>query len=213
MRSLSVQFRAVTPVLLISWLVTLLALLLTIYVSTQKDISLDTFTKDPVAFLDAPFYIGFFSNIGIMIWSGAVMICWFTAFRVRNSAQQKEDFLFMVFSGVISLMMTLDDLFQLHELVFPRYLAVSENMVYVTYLNIFLLYFLRFRNRILRSEYIVYVLAFFFLGLSTIIDILPLPIEKDTFLEDAIKLVGIVSWFIYFFRTGNEILDRRSVFQ
>jgi hypothetical protein len=74
-------------------------------------------------------------------------------------------------------------------------------------MNIFLLYFIYFRKRLLASEFAILGLAFFFLGLSTIIDVLPLPIPKDTFLEDAIKLFGIVTWFIYYFRTGNEVLS------
>lgn len=207
MRSLLQQFRSVTPILLIVWLITLLSLLIAIYASTEKDIPLESFTKDPTALMKAPFYLGFFSNIGIMIWSAASMICFFVAYRIKDLREIKNQFWFILSSAIISLFMTLDDLFQLHEFVFPNYLSITDNMVYLTYMNIYLLYFIRFRKLLLNSDYLVLGLAFFFLGLSTIIDLLPLPIPKDTFLEDAIKLFGITTWFIYFFRTGNEILD------
>lgn len=207
MRSIGQQFRTVTPILLIVWLITLLCLLLGIYASTVKDIPLESFTKDPTALMNAPFYMGFFSNVGIMIWSGAAMINFFVAYQIKDNTKERENFLFILYSALITLMMTLDDLFQLHEFVFPNYFSTSANAVYLTYMNIFLIYFIYFRKRLLASEFTILALAFFFLGLSTIIDVLPLPIPKDTFLEDAIKLFGIVTWFIYYFRTGNEVLS------
>ncbi len=207
MRSIAQQFRTVTPILLIVWLVTLLALLFGIYVSTVKQIPLETFTKDPTAIMNAPFYLGFFSNIGIIIWSGTAMINFFVAYRIKNDYTQKNTFLFFLSSAILTLILTLDDLFQLHELVFRNYFSVSDNAVYLTYLNIFLIYFIYFRKRILESEFTILTVALFLLGLSTMIDILPLPIPKDTFLEDAIKLFGITTYFIYYFRTGNEILS------
>ena len=109
------------------------------------------------------------------------------------------------------MLMTFDDLFQLHELVFPKYLSISENMVYLTYLNIYMIYFIRFRRQLLNSDFIVLGISFFLLGLSTIIDILPLPIEKDTFLEDAIKLLGAITWLIYFVRTADEVVEKNAV--
>ena len=207
MRSIAQQFRTVTPILLIVWLVTLLALLFGIYVSTVKQIPLETFTKDPTAIMNAPFYLGFFSNIGIIIWSGTAMINFFVAYRIKNDYTQKNTFLFFLSSAILTLILTLDDLFQLHELVFRNYFSVSDNAVYLTYLNIFLIYFIYFRKRILESEFTILTVALFLLGLSTMIDILPLPIPKVTFLEDAIILLGITTYFIYYFRTGNEILS------
>lgn len=210
MRSIRSQFRKVTPVLLISWLSATLMLLLAIFISLNKDIALDMFTKDPNAQFNAPFYIGFFSNIGIMIWSASFTICFYGAWSIplRKNVKGQQ---FLIVSGLITLLMTLDDLFQLHELVFPQYLSISENMVYLTYLNIYMIYFIRFRKQLLNSDFIVLFLAFFLLGLSTIIDILPLPMEKDTFLEDAIKLLGAITWLIYFVRTTDEVLERNNL--
>lgn len=210
MRSISFQFRRVTPVLLISWIVATLGLLTAIFISINTEIPLDNFTQDPNAQFEAPFYIGFFSNIGIMLWSAAFTICFYGAWRI-NRKMDKRGQEFLIFSGLITLLMTMDDLFQLHELVFPQYLSISENMVYLTYLNIYMIYFIRFRKQLLNSDFIVLGIAFFFLGLSTVIDILPLPIEKDTFLEDAIKLLGAITWLIYFVRTADEVVEKNHV--
>ena len=210
MRSISTQFRKVTPVLLISWIVATLTLLISIFVSINKDIELDNFTQDPNAQFNAPFYVGFFSNVGIMIWSAAFTICFYAAWRTDGKTDKRAQE-FLIFSGLITMLMTFDDLFQLHELVFPKYLSISENMVYLTYLNIYMIYFIRFRRQLLNSDFIVLGISFFLLGLSTIIDILPLPIEKDTFLEDAIKLLGAITWLIYFVRTADEVVEKNNL--
>lgn len=204
MRSIASQFRKVTPVLLITWLLTTLALLLAIFASTMKDIPLDTFTQDPNAQLNAPFYLGFFSNVGIIIWSAAMTICFYCAFSMP-SVTDNHNREFLLASGVITLLMALDDLFQLHEDVFPKYFSISENMVYITYLNLYLIYFIRYRRQLLNSDFIALGVSFFLLGLSTIIDLLPLPLPKDTFLEDAIKLLGAVTWMVYYIRTATEL--------
>lgn len=210
MRSIGTQFRKVTPVLLISWIVATLGLLIAIFISINTEIPLDNFTQDPNAQFEAPFYIGFFSNLGIMLWSAAFTICFYGAWRT-NGKSDKRGQQFLIFSGLITMLMTLDDLFQLHELVFPQYLSISENMVYLTYLNIYMIYFIRFRRQLLNSDFIVLGISFFLLGLSTIIDILPLPIEKDTFLEDAIKLLGAITWLIYFVRTADEVVEKNAL--
>jgi len=203
-RPIGAQFRTITPVLLITWLMTILALLVSIFISTVREIPLDTFTQDPNAKMGAPFYVGLFSNIGIMIWSAALTVCFYAASRIVKGVR-RFDREFLIVSGLITLMMTLDDLYQVHEFVFPHYFSISENMVYLTYMNIYLIYFIRYRNQLLNSDFIALALAFFFLGLSTVIDLLPLPIEKDTFLEDAMKLLGAVSWLVYYMRTADEL--------
>jgi hypothetical protein len=200
MRSIKSQFRSVTPVLLIAYLLTFLCLLVVIILSTFKNIPLDRFTKDPTAIMNAPFYTGGFSNLGIMFWSGSAVVCFLAAAYIKPIAQLKDQYKYLLVSGLITTLLALDDMYLIHEEVFPHYLDISENTVIVSYINIFLIYIIVFRNTILSTEFIILGLGFFFLGLSTIIDLLPLPMEKDTFLEDAIKLFGIISWFIYFYR-------------
>jgi hypothetical protein len=104
--------------------------------------------------------------------------------------------------------MTMDDLYQLHEFVLPKYLLIPENAVLLTYVNIYLIYGIRFRKHLQNTEFVILGLAFCFLGLSTAIKLLPLPIPQDTFLKDSFKLFGAVTWLIYYFRTSNEVLER-----
>jgi hypothetical protein len=207
MRSISSQFRTVTPILLISYLLVFLSQLIVIVLSTYKGIPLDTFTQDPTAIMDAPFYLGAFSNIGNMLWSGAAILCLFTAFIIKNKNFLREDYKFIFASGLITLLLAFDDMFLLHEEVLPNFLHVPENAVIVSYVNLFAIYIILFRRKIFSTEFVILFMAFFLIGLSTVIDILPLPIEKDSFLEDAIKLFGVVSWFVYFCRYSRQLLQ------
>lgn len=206
MRSLSSQFRRVTPIMLISYLLVFLSQLVVIIISTYKNIPLDTFTQDPTQKMNAPFYVGAFSNIGVMFWSAATVLCLFTAYLVRERFNNNGDFKFLLVSGLITLLLAFDDMFQLHEDVLPHYAHIPANAVILTYINIFIIYIILFWRKILSTEFIILLSAFFLLGLSTVIDLLPLPLEKDSFLEDAIKLFGIVSWFIYFCRYCRQML-------
>ena len=211
MRSFSKQFRYVIPILLIIYLITFLSLLSGILASTVKEIPLDTLTKDPTALMNAPFYLGAFSNIGIMFWSGSIALCAFAAYRLSTVHSMKFQYSFLLMSGMVSLMLGIDDLFQVHEYVFPHFFSIPKNAVFLTYANIILIYILYYRKLILDTDYIVLALAFIFMGLAAVSKIFPLPIAKDTFLEDALKFFGIVSWFTYYFRTCNELINSKTV--
>ena len=208
MKSLYSQFRSITPVILIAYLITFLALLIVIVISISKNIALDTLTKDPVEIMGAPFYIGAFSNIGIMLLSGSALLCIFTAFHIRGINYFREDFQFLIVSAALTIMLTFDDLFLIHEEVFPKYFHVPENAVILTYINLFIIYVILFRKKIWSSEFLILGLGFFFIGLAKVSDLIPLPIKKDTFLEDSIKLFGIVSWLIYFYRFNRQLLTK-----
>lgn len=102
----------------------------------------------------------------------------------------------------------LDDLFLFHEELFPKYIGIPEKGVFVIYSNILLLYALLFRESIFKSEYIILGMAFFFIGSSTFVKRIPMPIPEDTFLEDAVKFFGIICWFTYFLRLGFRELKK-----
>ena len=93
-----------------------------------------------------------------------------------------------------------DDLFLLHEIVFPDYFNIPKNVVYLIYINILIVYVVLFRSELMDSEYLVLVVGAALIGISQFVDSLPMPIPEDSFLEDAVKLFGIVTWFTYYMR-------------
>jgi len=109
---------------------------------------------------------------------------------------------FLFFSGLLTLVLLLDDLFMFHEDIFPKYLHISQNLVYVGYFSLIPIYLIKFRSMIFQTEYIVLFLALGFFGLSVICDLI-LPLTNIEYLiEDGFKLFGIITWFIFFIRTS-----------
>src|SRR6185295_18176055 len=97
-------------------------------------------------------------------------------------------------------LLTLDDLFMLHEYIYPDFLHVPQKVVYGIYAVGFLWYFIRFRLLIWKTGPLLLILSFVFFGLSTACDLF-LEAYKDPWIwywEDVPKFFGIVSWTAYF---------------
>jgi len=204
------SLRALLPVMFVMYAP---VLILFSIIGLQTRIPVENVTRDPLAITKAPFYFGAISNIGILFWCSAVAICFFSFRLLREIGRNKEFSLFFLFSGGITSILLLDDLFLLHEEVFPNYLNIPEKLVFVGYGMIISLYLVKLRKIILKTEFLFLILAFGFLGLSVIIDLLPfatrwLGNQGELLLEDSFKLMGIISWFTYFARVGVAQLKR-----
>lgn len=194
------QLKNVAPILVVVYALTTAILSLVIFVGIENDIELDHFTQDPAAIMQTPFYLGFFSYIGILFWCSTVVICFFTRSLLNDDPSKKRLKQFLLYSGLITGLLMFDDLFLLHEMVLPTYFLLPKNVVYLIYVNILLVYVILFRNELLASEYIILMVASVMIGVSQFVDLIPMPIPEDSFLEDAVKLFGIVTWFLYYLR-------------
>lgn len=182
-------------------------------VPLQTEIPLGNLTRDPLATVNQPFYIGFFSNIGVLFWCGAAAICLFTFALLQNYYRSRKIHSFILSSGIISSILLLDDLFLIHEQVAPKYLFIPEKLVYLIYAVMLLVYLVKFRKTILKTDFSWLLLAFGWFALSLVFDkgIIPLSpalVERgfDFYLEDAAKLLGIVSWFTYFAKVCGDCI-------
>ena len=168
--------------------------------SYYLNIPISRFTRDPLAITDGHPFLGVVSNIGAILWSATVAICFFS-YAILITYKKSHDVLsFIMFGGFISLLLLLDDLFMLHERIYPKYLGGSEKIVFLFYVSLLLLYLVKYRLIIIETDLIYLILAAFFFALSMLIDLLP-----ESFLpwhhlfEDGPKFIGIVSWFGYHF--------------
>ncbi len=195
------QIRNAAPILVIAYAFTTAILSVVIFLGMEHNIELDHFTQDPASIMDTPFYLGFFSYIGILFWCAAATLCFFTRLLLHeNDAAQKTKRQFLLYSGLILSLLMFDDLFLLHEVVFPDYFYLPKNVVYLIYLNIIAVYMIMFRAELMQTEYLLLGIGSGLLGISQFVDSLPMPIPEDSFLEDAVKLFGIVTWFTYYMR-------------
>ncbi|MFX0211569.1 MAG: hypothetical protein ACFFDT_36665 [Candidatus Hodarchaeota archaeon] len=168
--------------------------------SYYLNIPISHFTRDPLAIRGGHPFLGIISNIGAILWSFSVAICFFSYVLLKTSKKPHDGLGFIMFGGFISSVLLLDDLFMLHETIYPRYFGVSEKIVFLFYGVLILFYLVRFRKIIIETDFIFILLAVFFFALSALVDMLPESLLSWHHLfEDGLKFFGIISWFGYQF--------------
>lgn len=173
-----------------------------LFLHLWKGIPIGRLTRDPAAISGSPFYVGLLSQIGIFLWSAAAAICLFSANGLSHTGNLKVK-PFLIVSGLMTLVLGLDDAFLIHEEVMPHFFGVPPEAVFVSYALLILLFLVVFNSVILKTEYVLLVMALICFGASVASDVFESP---GYLFEDGAKLVGIVSWLAYFFRTGTAAL-------
>lgn len=197
------QFWASRLVIGLIMIVSSIAVGLVLVVHFWKDVPFGNLTRDPVAILDAPIYTGFLSQLGIFLWSASATVCMFGAAVLSREAVNLNSRRFLAVSGVLTLVLGLDDALLLHEGFFP-YFGIPEQVAYAGYAGFTLYYLVRFRADILATEHVLLWMALSLFGLSVASDLVSGPF----LFEDGVKLAGIVSWLAYFFRTAASAVRR-----
>lgn len=158
--------------------------------------------------VNLPFYLGGLSHLGILLWCATMAICFFSYVIFRRMGKKTPDPLFFFLAGLVSTLLLTDDLFRLHEIVFPVYLHLHEYTLYALYAVLIALLLIRYRSTILNTDYVLLLFALGCLGLSLGSDMLTdmffRKISGATLFEDGAKFVGIVSWFLYFARISFQ---------
>ena len=142
----------------------------------------------------------------MFFWAGSAAICILSGALLAGNENLKNYKSFFYASAGISLMLGLDDVFLLHESVFPLLLGISEEVVYMGYAGIMLIYGFRYLKLLLATEYVLFALAIVFFGLSIIVDITNF---YSDYIEDPFKFIGLVLWMNYYFRVGKQVIKTR----
>jgi hypothetical protein len=179
----------------------LVALLAVIGIRIVWGIPTEHLLRDMANLTGAPPYYGLVSSLGILMWGAAATLCLFAAAGLPARSGTRA---FWIYAGILSLALTADDLFLLHEILFPSYLGVPEPAVYVLYGALAAGFLVLFRRTILRTEFVLLALALGWFALSLVVDRWGhLFLARGFWLvEDGFKLLGIVSWLLYFARTA-----------
>jgi hypothetical protein len=206
------QLASLIPWLLLIYVPILVGLSAIVVVYLNTDIPPRIFFIDPVSEFNAPMYVGLLSNFGVLLWGAAASVCLFGGWLALNSSVNRESGWFLICAGLISAMLMFDDLYLLHEEVFEDHLFIHQKFVILTYVALVLMFLVRFRNLILSTDFVLLLIAFGFLALSVLVDLLVTP-EEFTLLgglpgrhlvEDGLKLTGIATWSFYLIRTSVQ---------
>jgi hypothetical protein len=194
------------------WLPILILLALTKLFSATADVPLRRLMLDPTEVMHEPFYIGILANFGILLWTAAAAICLFMAvFLTDLVGKTWRDFFLM--SGLLTLLLLLDDLLRIHDEILPVYLGIKGDFIGIAYMGLVFLYLLRFRGLVFQHPYGFLVMALGFFAISAAADVAT-TILKDLFptddrllLEDGTKLLGIASWLAHFAYLSASVLS------
>ncbi len=204
------QIRGLWRVLLFVYLpIALLFLVVGVLSRVIKGASLAFFLRDVVATGKLPFFAGFVSQLGGILWSAALTICLFAwAMIRRRTAGFASSKRFLLQGSLLTGLLLVDDIFLFHEEVAPEYLHINELIVFAVYMVVGIVFILSNWKEILSSEYIILMIAFGMFATSIFLDALPLDSfhlryfweQLELFLEDGFKFAGIATWLTYFAR-------------
>lgn len=183
----------------------LLFLVVLALVSLQLDIPIAVFTRDPAVTGKISPLSGIASHLGVLLLTASGAVCLFSVAILRSSLHKSRFSIFLLCSGLMSLLLALDDLFMLHENIYPRLFHINEEFILLTYCLLVISGAIRFRKTIVQTEYLILLVGLGFLGLSLIVDGFQDSIEEvigqwRILFEDGFKLLGIVGWFGYFMK-------------
>jgi hypothetical protein len=169
-----------------------------------KGMPFGALSQDPASVTGCAVYTGFLSNIGILLWSATAALCLFAA-RIRPWRGASPWRPFLLVSGVLTLALTLDDLFLLHDEhgILAGLIGTHQSVAHGIYLGVVVLYLLCFRRVILQTEYPLLIMALLFFALSIASDLFLTGAGFASFmLEDGAKFIGLAAWFVYFARVA-----------
>jgi len=173
-----------------------------IFLRFALDVPFSYFTRDPADFAGFPFYLGLYSNFGMVLWGFGGAVLWFTWWITRGRDPDRGNERFLLTTAVTTSVLYLDDFFQLHERVLPDYIGLPQLLVLSAYALWILCWLFINRNAILNFEPALLITVLVFFGVSVLLDL----VEHTLYLpghhlwEDGSKFLGIAGWCTYMTR-------------
>ncbi|HEY4548586.1 MAG TPA: hypothetical protein VIG90_19485 [Pedomonas sp.] len=155
-----------------------------------------------------PFYLGAISQIGILTWAAGAAIALFTVAVAEDETTQPEKLTLLRCIGLFSLILCLDDVFQVHEVVAPRYLYIDQKAVLLLYALSALIIAFTFRRQLLKRP-VLPAAAVSALAISMGLDLTE-PywpnLTIQLLVEDTFKQLGILLWTSFIIQQALAVL-------
>jgi len=176
------------------------------------------FVRDPAHVAHVAFYTGLISNLGIAVWCAGAVMALFAAAVLPKTQNRREERRFLLWSGVLTLYLMLDDLAMLHDDVYMKAFHIYEQVVFLVYLPVAAVYVARFRRQLFGPHAALILLTGAFTILSLTMDqwhmlltvfgriILP----ENQLVEKGAKLLAMVSWMAFLARTAADAVGTRD---
>ncbi|CAH1002231.1 hypothetical protein LEM8419_03149 [Neolewinella maritima] len=205
------RFRRLRTAILVGTLLTVSLLALAIVGKVAFEIPFEELFRDALVVAEAPEYYGAMSQIGLFLWwvtMGALGVL------VVVQAPRRSPLRKLVPPALAAtLILAIDDAFMLHE-AYPT-LGFGIPSTIAVYGGAIGVYLLKHWVLILRSPFPLLLLSLAFLGSSMAFDEIPkrellLPKEAVFFIEDGLKLAGIVFWSAYHLLLSRDVLYQET---
>jgi len=181
--------------LLMLYLPNVALLFLVAIAGLSPQIAVSSLTRDMAGIAKVHPLTGVVSNVGILLWCATATVCLFSCHLLRQrGAHQAAGFL--LWSGLMSVGLLVDDFFMFHEYLAPVHLGLDEKVVLPSYVCITAFYLLRHRRLILEADYRLLATALVLFTSSILLDVADVS-GWWNLAEDGCKLLGIASWFGY----------------
>lgn len=204
------QLVELLPTLLMCGVLALGGSLFTIWLARYTGNPVWKLAKDAADVIGHPVYYGLLASWSSLLWMATAAICLFSAAITWKDLSKHSMQRFLLFSGLLSFTLAVDDLYLLHDRILPKALSTSESVFYLGYFFLMTGYLIIFIRQITQSDYILFWVAFFFLAFSRgFYKAIPFLREFMT-ANDMLKYFGIVFWLAFFARTAAKYLRRET---
>ena len=180
-----------------------------VYFHIKDGIATPNLTRDLPTIADLPPYFGFISQIGVVFWVAATAICFFSSIILSKSPTVGNIKGFLVSSGILSMLLGFDDMFLFHEQLMMS-LGIPELVDYLVYAAFLTTVLFKFRLTVLRTDVILLAFALLCFAVTIALKLSLIHVAHRIFFEDSSKLMGIISWFFYFYRVCVDALSMRT---
>ncbi|MGQ0574882.1 MAG: hypothetical protein ACT4RN_11855 [Pseudonocardia sp.] len=157
------------------------------------------FSKDPVETLEVVYYVGYLAHAVMLVWWAGATAALLSGVALRAAGHRQASLPLLV-GGALTTLLVLDDVFLLHENIYPR-LGIPEGGTYVLYGLLTAAYAWSWRRRLganlvlLAGAYAFWIAAACFEFVQEEYGIFTLHLG-----EDGCKAVGVALWAAFMIR-------------
>lgn len=178
-------------------------------VALQREVPYDQLLLDPNSLGKVPWYTGLVSNLGVLGWTTATVTGFFGAW-IAHYGQRPAAARLLARGAMLSTILLLDDLFQLHVIVQPV-LGLTKPVVYALYLVMAGWWVATQWRELHRTRAGLLVAAGMAFAVSIGVDqfggtLAAIDAETRLVVEDAGKFLGVLAWAQYFAFTSAAIV-------
>ncbi len=182
----------------------MLASVLLVAVATQSGERRAELLLAPVTVGRLPWYTGLVSSLGVLAWAVAAT-AGFGASGLARMGGRPGAARFLAHAGIYSVVLGLDDLFELHVSVAPDLIGIPKAVVVGVLAGSLLPLLAVNRREVLRTRTVVLGASLLALLIALVVDAVGQATSRALVVEEGFQFLGIVAWAVWLCLTAADI--------